>query len=233
MPWLSRLLRGERVFVRVGDEGRPVAGTDGRVEVIYKAGGKVYRAALRNLADDPAPKQLDDGAAEAAPAPSPTPQRSPRAIPSGDGRAHPPRAAGSAPPAGAAAPFIIYADGACTGNPGPCGIGVVLLDGAAREEISEYLGQGTNNIAELTAIIRALERSPRDRAVRLHSDSSYALGLLGQGWKAKANQEIVERMRRLAREFRDLKLIKVAGHAGIPENERADALARAAVVRRR
>jgi ribonuclease HI len=129
--------------------------------------------------------------------------------------------------------FIVYADGACTGNPGPCGIGVVLLDGSARRELSEYLGEGTNNVAELTALIRAMEEAPRDRTVVLHSDSAYALGLLGKAWKAKANRELVERMRTLAREFRDLRLVKVAGHAGIAENERADKLAREAVARRR
>ncbi len=129
--------------------------------------------------------------------------------------------------------FIIYADGSCTGNPGPCGIGVVLLDGDQREELSEYLGEGTNNIAELTAIIRALERAPRDRTVIVHSDSAYALGLLGKDWKPKANRELVAAMRALGREFSDLRLVKVAGHAGIVENERADELARQAVERRR
>jgi len=101
-----------------------------------------------------------------------------------------------------------------------------------RRELSEYLGTGTNNIAELMAIVRALEEVPPERTIVLHADSSYALGLLGKGWKAKANQELVERMRGLARGFRDLRLVKVDGHAGVPENERADALARAAIVKR-
>jgi ribonuclease HI len=68
--------------------------------------------------------------------------------------------------------------------------------------------------------------------VLLHSDSAYALGLLGQGWKPKANQELVARMRDVAGDFSDLRLFKVAGHAGIPLNERADELARDAVNRR-
>ena len=128
---------------------------------------------------------------------------------------------------------IVYTDGACSGNPGPAGIGVVILDHGKRRELSEYLGSGTNNIAELMAIVRALEEAPRDRTVVLHADSSYALGLLGKGWKAKANQELVERMRKIAREHRDLRLVKVDGHAGVAENERADELARAAIVRRK
>jgi ribonuclease HI len=112
------------------------------------------------------------------------------------------------------------------------GIGVVILDGRERRELSEYLGVGTNNIAELTAIVRALQECPRDRPIVLHSDSSYALGLLGKGWRAKANQELVEDLRALARNFADLRLVKVAGHAGVSENERCDQLARAAIARR-
>ena len=73
---------------------------------------------------------------------------------------------------------------------------------------------------------------PPDRTAVIHSDSAYALGLLGKGWKAKANQELVERMRMLAKKFKDLRLVKVAGHAGIAENERADLLARTAITKR-
>ena len=216
MPWISRLLRGDRVWVRVGPDGRAVAGGDGRVEVLYKPGGKVYRANPRNLEEDPAPEALSDDKAASS---------------SGTERAGKTQTSLATAPALPPAdnPYIVYADGACSGNPGPCGIGVVLLDGSGRKEISEYLGIGTNNVAELTAIIRALEVAPRGRTVIVHSDSSYALGLLGKNWKAKANRDLVERMRELAKGFPDLRLVKVAGHAGIPENERADALARAAV----
>jgi ribonuclease HI len=111
------------------------------------------------------------------------------------------------------------------------GIGVVILDGRERRELSEYLGLGTNNIAELTAILRALEVCPRERPLVVHSDSAYALGLLGKGWKAKANQELVAELRAVARGFRSIRWVKVAGHAGIPENERCDQLARDAVRR--
>jgi ribonuclease HI len=208
------LLRGERVYVKVGASGEPVAGADGRVDIVYKPGGKVYRAGARNLSPDPDPKTLPDSeVAPAAGAPA-----------AAKGHHH-----HKAVPADA---IIVYTDGACSGNPGPAGLGVVILDGGKRRELSEYLGVGTNNIAELMAIVRALEEVPRDRTIVLHSDSSYSLGLLGKGWKAKANQEIVERMRTLARDFADLRLVKVDGHAGVPENERADELARTAIVKR-
>jgi ribonuclease HI len=207
VPWASRLLRGDRVWIKLTPKGQPAAGPDGRVDIRYKPGGKVYRASVRNLDVDPQEEVLPDSEAAAGAEPS--------------GNALPPDA------------LIVYTDGACTGNPGPMGVGVVILDGKERKEVSEYLGHGTNNIAELTAIIRALELCPRDRTVVLHSDSSYALGLLGKGWKAKANQEVVERMRKIAKEFRDLRLVKVAGHAGVSENERADQLATGAISSKR
>jgi ribonuclease HI len=114
------------------------------------------------------------------------------------------------------------------------GIGVVLLSGKHRKEISEYLGpHGTNNIAELTAIQRALETiKDRARAIVVYSDSSYAIGLLSQGWKAKANRELVEQIRTLLRSFANVRFVKVAGHAGVVENERCDELARQAIERR-
>ena len=217
MPWIRRLLRGNAVFVRADATGRPLAGADGRVDVVYKAapGAKIYRAAVSNLAasGDPADDRPQDIDIDVAPAAS------------DDSTAAP-----------GAPPIVVYTDGACHGNPGPMGIGVVILDGKERREISEYLGEGTNNIAELTAILRALEAIPegaRARPVHVHSDSAYALGLLGQNWKAKKNVELVEELRREARAFPRLKLVKVAGHAGIPENERCDQLANAAVIRRR
>lgn len=118
------------------------------------------------------------------------------------------------------------------------GIGVVVIDGEWRDEISEYLGIGTNNIAELVAIERGLEASLKRiattaRRVHVHTDSSYAIGLLGKAWKAKANQDLVQRIRgKLTAYPAAVEFVKVAGHAGIPENERCDELARLAVERR-
>ena len=55
-------------------------------------------------------------------------------------------------------PLKIYTDGACSGNPGPAGVGAILFDSKEVYELSEFLGMGTNNIAELTAVLRVLER---------------------------------------------------------------------------
>lgn len=128
----------------------------------------------------------------------------------------------------------VYTDGACSGNPGPGGYGVVLRAQGVQRTISGFLGDAcTNNIAELTAILKALSaiRDP-SRPVRLYSDSAYALGLLTQNWKAKANQELVEQLRKKIREFPRLELIKIEGHAGHEGNELADRLARQAIVTR-
>ncbi|HUJ59504.1 MAG TPA: ribonuclease H, partial [Kofleriaceae bacterium] len=128
----------------------------------------------------------------------------------------------------------VWTDGACTGNPGPAGAGVVIIDGNKRTELSEFLGEGTNNIAELTAILRGLERvAERRRPVIVYSDSAYSIGLLTKPWKAKANAELVATLRALCGEFSDLRFVKVPGHAGVPLNERTDQLAREAITRGR
>jgi ribonuclease HI len=65
--------------------------------------------------------------------------------------------------------------------------------------------------------------------VRVHTDSQYSIGVLTLGWKAKANQELVQRLRARLATLSDVRLIYVRGHAGVPLNERADALAVQAV----
>ena len=130
-----------------------------------------------------------------------------------------------------------YTDGACPGNGrspsgAPMGAGIVGLSGAFRREWAIPLGKGTNQKAELLAIREALLKV-KDRprtTVRIHTDSAYAIGCLTRSWKVKANTELVEEVRRLARECARFQMTKVAGHAGVAANERADELAvRAAV----
>jgi ribonuclease HI len=210
VPWVKHRLRDSEVWAKVDDRGVLAADRDGRVEVVYKpaSGAKVYRAGAKNLVplgDTPIELEPDAGASHVR--------------------------GGTSPAANA---IQVWTDGACTGNPGPAGIGVVILDGDQRTEISEYLGHGTNNIAELTAILRGLQRvSDQSRPVIVYSDSAYSIGLLTQAWKAKANKELVEELRATCRQFADLQFVKVAGHAGIALNERVDELARTAIVRGR
>lgn len=134
-------------------------------------------------------------------------------------------------PADAAAEAIeIHTDGASSGNPGPAGIGVVLCWRGRRREIARALGTATNNVAELTAILEALRAVKRpELPVRLHTDSAYAIGVLVEGHRVKQNAELVEAIRGEMARFADLAFVKVAAHAGVPENERADRLARDAL----
>ena len=103
---------------------------------------------------------------------------------------------------------------------------MVVIDGPRRVEISEYLGEGTNNIAELTAVLRALAEIEAGRATMIYTDSQYTIGVVQKGWKAKANQALVAELRKALAERPGTRLAYVPGHAGVLLNERADALAR-------
>jgi ribonuclease HI len=124
----------------------------------------------------------------------------------------------------------IYTDGACSGNPGPAGIGVYLKYNNKVKKISEYIGIATNNIAELKAIKRALEELKKfDIPIYIYTDSSYALGVLTKKWKTKANLELIQDIKKLLEKFKEVNFIKVKGHVGIKENEIADTLATSAI----
>jgi len=135
--------------------------------------------------------------------------------------------------------IVIYTDGACSGNPGPGGWGAILIYGDKRKELSGGEPETTNNRMELMAAIKALEALKRRMAVELHTDSSYLkdgiskwiLGWKRNGWKTAAkkpvkNEELWRRLDEL-RDQHDVDWRWVKGHAGHPENERADELARA------
>ena len=126
--------------------------------------------------------------------------------------------------------ILIYTDGASSGNPGPSGIGVFLEFKEYSKEVSQYIGRATNNIAELKAIQKALSLvNNRSLPVRLFTDSSYALGLLTLGWKPRKNQVLVNDIKKQIKNFKDLQIIKIKGHAGHRGNEKADELATRAV----
>ena len=229
MPWARALLRGQKVLAKVGADGAFEA-VGGRVEIRYKpTDGRAYQAAARNLELIAGEAVLPDDAcapAEAAPPVADKPDRSSAAKDRKTAAAAKALAPGAVP-AGA---WTVYADGACSGNPGPAGLGIVLVGphGTVAEGY-EYLGVATNNIAELTGILRAAEIVPDGEPAVVHTDSQYAIGVLTKGWKAKANQELIAGVKVALSRRTGWRIVYVPGHSGVPLNERADELAREAV----
>lgn len=209
MPWERRRYRKNKVWIRVTEAGAVVLDDRGLAALRYKVDDdRTYTVRpdeLRPLAE-PEPRVPDppEDASGIEPGSAPGDADEPDAI-------------------------VIHTDGACSGNPGPAGLGVVLVWRDRRREIAKPLGDSTNNVAELSAILEGLRAVRRpDLPVRLHTDSAYAIGVLVEGHKVRKNSELVREIRREMGRFRDLALIKVPAHAGVPENERADRLARSA-----
>lgn len=227
MAWRYMRLRGDRVLARCDERGE-LSAKGGKVEIRYRPNdGRAYQAARGNLQPDSDTTLFPDGHCGAGERPAPRAAKKAAAA----SRAG---ATGELPSAVVGSEVLVYADGACSGNPGPAGLGVVMLWDDERRELSEYLGVGTNNIAELTAILRAAEAMPDpSRPLHLYTDSSYAIGVLSRGWKAKANQELVAAVKRALAALDEVHLRYVPGHAGVPLNERADELAVEAVRKKR
>ncbi len=132
----------------------------------------------------------------------------------------------------------IHTDGACSGNPGPGGWGVLLAMGQRERRLSGGEARTTNNRMEMLAAIRALEALKRPCRVRLNTDSVYLKngitewihGWKRNGWRTAArkpvkNADLWERLDELAGEH-EIEWRWVKGHAGDPGNETADELAR-------
>jgi ribonuclease HI len=131
----------------------------------------------------------------------------------------------------------IFTDGACRGNPGPGGWGIVLRYKTREKELWGGEANTTNNRMELTAVIRALEALKRPSRVRLYTDSQYVQKGISEwihSWKRKGwktadkkdvkNVDLWRELEALAAQH-EVEWLWVKGHAGHPENERADALA--------
>lgn len=132
----------------------------------------------------------------------------------------------------------IFTDGACSGNPGPGGWGVVLRYNGHEKELSGGEKETTNNRMELTAAIEGLSALKEPCRVMLCSDSKYLCDGITKGWakswkkngwkkadkKPALNSELWEKILQLS-DYHSVEIVWVKGHAGHPENERCDTLA--------
>ena len=139
----------------------------------------------------------------------------------------------------------LYTDGACSGNPGPGGWGVILRMGAHEKELFGGESATTNNRMELMAVIEGLRALKRPVQAEIYTDSQYVMkgmnewikGWKARGWKTAAKEPVknVDLWQALDSECarHELKWHWVKGHNGHVENERADALARRGVEQNR
>lgn len=132
----------------------------------------------------------------------------------------------------------VYTDGACSGNPGAGGYGVVIMDGNQRKEFSQGYRLTTNNRMELLAAIVGLQNLSAGRQVQLYTDSRYISDAVNLGWlktwRAKGwrktgrgkilNPDLWQQLAQLLDQH-NVELIWLRGHAGHKENERCDYLA--------
>ena len=133
---------------------------------------------------------------------------------------------------------IIYTDGACSGNPGPGGFGIILQYGEHRKELSQGFPETTNNRMELLAVITALEALKTPCDVDLYSDSKYVIDAIQKGWAVKwrsknwmrtpkepaKNPDLWERLLNLL-DVHHVTFHWVKGHAQNENNNRCDELA--------
>ena len=139
-------------------------------------------------------------------------------------------------------PFVeIFADGACSGNPGVGGFGVILRYGDREKELSGCDPMTTNNRMELTAAIKALEALKKPCRVRIITDSNYVVqgitswifNWMRNNWKNSQKQQVInkdlwERLVDLSKTH-DIQWEWIKGHSEHAENERCDKLARLAI----
>jgi len=138
----------------------------------------------------------------------------------------------------------IYTDGACSGNPGPGGYGIVLIYKGKRKELSQGYRSTTNNRMEMLAVIKSLEALKEPCKINLYSDSKYVIDAITKGWVLKWKKNGWKRNKKEMAlnidlwtimlellEKHDVNFIWVKGHADNVENERCDALAREAITR--
>jgi ribonuclease HI len=223
MPFKRMKFKGNRVFVEVNNDEELVV-VNGRAQMKYSLEDtRIYTPSPGNLTEmddsDSAPGKSQTTEKQVVNRGKPNPEGTTKGATKGTARRAPTVTDDT---------IIAYTDGACSGNPGPAGLGyVVIFPDGRRTQQGEPLGMATNNIAELTAILRVLELVDNPpSSVIIHTDSAYSIGVLSQGWKAKANKELIFKIKQHLSNMPNVTLKKVKGHAGVPENELVDDLAR-------
>jgi ribonuclease HI len=217
--WTRMWFKANKVWVAVDSQGAPLI-KDGRVLIKYQLKQEhEYWVNKTNVAplDSPAPQTSTSPLSKNSRRKKSAPNKSDDGTAPWNETAYKDK-------------VCVFTDGASSGNPGPSGIGVLLRYGEHEKEISKFIGDATNNIAELQAIQAGLSAVKNTALpVRLFTDSKYAYGLLVLKWKASKNQQIVASIKKTMAKFKDLEIIKVKGHSGNPGNERADFLATSAI----
>jgi ribonuclease HI len=128
----------------------------------------------------------------------------------------------------------VFSDGSCKPNPGLGGVGcVIVINDVEFKSNKIFIGNATNQIAELKAVDLALdtllENNLQDEEIELMTDSQYAVGMFMKNWKAKANQQLISEIKTKLNLFPKLIISWVKGHDGNKWNERADVLANQAI----
>ena len=237
MAWVRAQFKGKSVWAEIGAAG-VVVEQGGRTPIRYsdKAGATIYRAGMRAVeVTDRSPRDLPAGASADDKKKKTSSKRGSgfgsagtRTKAQADAALLDAKARIAALPEGT---IVAFTDGACQGNPGPAGAGaVVTLADGTKLEAWRALGIATNNVGELTAVGMAIDLLEEagvesDAAVSLFTDSKYTKGVLAQGWKAKANRELIGDIRERLQGWPNFTIEWVAGHVGVAENERADELA--------
>ncbi len=238
--WIRCWFKGGKVWAECEEDGRLIE-REGLVRIAYKKGDKRSYSTHAGRLNPVEGVSVEEGPAAVEPtggartggkkAEAPGSTRRSTAPGSEGGKANSSVFGGSWDEVEDEGAIHLWSDGACSGNPGPAGAGTVLLYAEHQKEIATYLGENTNNGAELTAVLQGLEalHEPVVKTLVIHTDSQYVIGVLARGWKAKANSELVMQLRALLQPLPRVVWHWVRGHEGVALNERCDFLATEAV----
>ena len=224
--WKKVQCKGKEVWAKCNVHNQLIL-RKGLVEIRYSSSknAKIYRAKIENIVDSDGDNPPEERSSGFGSAKNRTQKQQQQA-----------RAAAESVIEGLPENSIVcFTDGSCRGNPGLAGVGVYIQypDGTSHKH-SKFLGEATNNIAELTALSDAIDivetQAQYDTSpIVLFTDSKYAQGVLIKNWKAKANRELIQSIKTKIRARGNIKISWIAGHAGILGNEEADTLANQAI----